>query len=132
MTGNPRFGDLGTVMMPVKSLDTVQPLYGLAAFAILITVVAIGQYAIALPILLVMLGKIAIDMSFHLWSLSVYRRWTGGTRAIGWPKAIVAALLEPFTFQLLRHAGAAWGWWTFLTGRQSWGRQNRRGIVAQG
>jgi len=32
----------------------------------------------------------------------------------------------------MRHAGAAWGWWTFLTGRQSWGKTSRGGIVAQG
>jgi cellulose synthase/poly-beta-1,6-N-acetylglucosamine synthase-like glycosyltransferase len=132
MTGNARFGALGKFMMPVKALDTLQPLYGLAAFAILIAVTAAGNFAVALPILLVMLAKIAVDMTFHLWSLSIYRRWTGGTHSISWPKAILAALLEPFSFQLMRHAGAAWGWWTFLTGRQSWGRQNRGGIIAQG
>jgi cellulose synthase/poly-beta-1,6-N-acetylglucosamine synthase-like glycosyltransferase len=132
MTGNPRFGALGKAMMPVKALDTLQPIYGLTAFAILIVFVAIGRFSVALPILIVMLVKIVIDMSFHLWSLHIYRRWTGATQSISWPKAICAALLEPFSFQLMRHAGAAWGWWTFLTGRQSWGRQNRGGIVAQG
>jgi cellulose synthase/poly-beta-1,6-N-acetylglucosamine synthase-like glycosyltransferase len=128
MTGNPRFGALGKAMMPVKALDTLQPIYGLTAFAILIIFVAIGRFSVALPILIVMLVKIIIDMTFHLWSLHIYRRWTGATQT----KAICAALLEPFSFQLMRHAGAAWGWWTFLTGRQSWGRQNRGGIVAQG
>lgn len=132
MTGNTRFGALGKAMMPVKALDTLQPVYGLTAFAILILFVVTGQFSVALPILIVMLIKIAIDMSFHLWSLHIYRRWTGGQEHISWGKAVAAALLEPFSFQLMRHAGAAWGWWTFLTGRQSWGRQNRRGIVAQG
>jgi cellulose synthase/poly-beta-1,6-N-acetylglucosamine synthase-like glycosyltransferase len=132
MTGNPRFGALGKAMMPVKALDTLQPIYGLTAFAILIVFVAIGRFSVALPILIVMLVKIAIDMTFHLWSLHIYRRWTGTSQSIGWPKAILAAFLEPFSFQLMRHAGAAWGWWTFLTGRQSWGRQNRAGITAQG
>ena len=132
MTGNARFGWLGTAMMPVKALDTLQPIYGLTAFAILIVLLAMGRFAVALPILLVMLAKIIIDMSFHLWSLSIYRRWTGSARSTGWVKAICAALLEPFSFQLLRHAGAAWGWWTFLTGQHSWGRQSRGGIVAQG
>ena len=132
MTGNPRFGALGTAMMPVKALDTLQPIYGLTAFAILIVFVAIGRFSVALPILIIMLVKIAIDMTFHLWSLHVYRRWTGATQSISWPKAVLAAVLEPFSFQLMRHAGAAWGWWTFLTGKQSWGRQNRGGITAQG
>ncbi len=132
MTGNSRFGALGTAMMPIKALDTLQPIYGLTAFAILIIFVVTAQFSIALPILIIMLIKIAIDMTFHLWSLHIYRLWTGATQSISWPKAILAALLEPFSFQLMRHAGAAWGWLTFLTGRQSWGKQNRGGIVAQG
>lgn len=132
MVGNPRFGALGTAMMPVKALDTLQPIYGLTAFIILIVFVAMGRFSIAFPILIVMLAKIVIDMSFHLWSLGIYRRWTQASERISWPKAVAAAVLEPFSFQLMRHAGAAWGWWTFLTGKQSWGRQNRGGIVAQG
>ena len=131
MTGNARFGFLGTLMMPIKALDTLQPLYGLAAFGILIAVIATKNFALALPILLVMIAKIIIDMAFHLWSLSVYRKWTGSAHNISWSKAVLAALLEPFSFQLMRHSGAAWGWFTFLTGRQSWGKQNRGGIVAQ-
>lgn len=131
MTGNGHYGWLGKVMMPVKALDTVQPLYGLAAFAILIGALVLGVVRIALPILIVMLVKICIDMTFHLWSLSIYRRWTGAGHSISWGRAVIAALLEPFTFQLIRHAGAAWGWWTFLTGRQTWGTQNRGGIIAQ-
>jgi cellulose synthase/poly-beta-1,6-N-acetylglucosamine synthase-like glycosyltransferase len=132
MVGNSRFGALGTAMMPVKALDTLQPIYGLTAFVILISLVALGRYSIAYPILIVMLVKIVIDLTFHLWSLGLYRRWTQASARISWPKAVFAAMLEPFTFQLMRHAGAAWGWWTFLTGKQSWGRQNRGGIVAQG
>ena len=33
MVGNRRYGSLGTSMLPVKALDTLQPLYGLTAFA---------------------------------------------------------------------------------------------------
>jgi cellulose synthase/poly-beta-1,6-N-acetylglucosamine synthase-like glycosyltransferase len=131
MTGNARFGYLGTLMMPIKALDTLQPIFGLAAFAVLIVLVVMGNFALALPILLVMLAKIIVDMAFHLWSLSVYRKWTGSMHSISWSKAVLAALLEPFSFQLMRHSGAAWGWFTFLTGRQSWGKQDRSGIMAQ-
>ena len=42
--------------------------------------------------------------------------------------AAIAAALEPFSFQLLRHAGAIWGWHAFLTGRETWGRQHRTAI----
>lgn len=130
MVGARRFGWLGTAMLPVKALDTVQPLYGLAAFAILIALVASGRFAVALPILVVMLAKIAIDLSFHLWSLGIYRRWTGQRDGLGLFPALIAAMLEPFSFQLLRHAGAVWGWHAFLSGRESWGRQPRTAIVA--
>lgn len=132
MVGNPRYGYLGTAMLPVKALDTFQPIYGVAAFAILVWLVAAGRFAIALPILLVMIAKIAIDLSFHLWSLSIYKRWTGQHRGLAIAPAILAAIAEPFSFQLLRHAGAIWGWYAFLTGRASWQRQQRTAIVAIG
>ena len=78
-----------------------------------------------------MIAKVIVDMAFHLWSLRLYRNWTGDGQSAGAGKAILAAFLEPFSFQLMRHAGAAWGWWTFLTGQHSWGRQSRGGILAQ-
>jgi cellulose synthase/poly-beta-1,6-N-acetylglucosamine synthase-like glycosyltransferase len=124
MIGNKRFGWLGAAHMPVKTLDTLQPIYGLTAFVILLYFVAIGKFLIALPILLVMLAKIAIDFTFHLWSLGIYARWTGQPRFKLRP-AVLAVFLEPFTFQLMRHAGATWGWWTFLTGDNRWGRKHR-------
>ena len=131
MTGNPNFGKLGTAMMPVKALDTLQPIYGLTAFALLVGFVSAGRYALALPILLVMIAKIIVDLTFHMWSLKLYRSWTGDLQSQGTGRAVLAAIVEPFSFQLLRHAGAAWGWWTFLTGQQTWGRQSRGGIMAQ-
>ncbi len=131
MTGNRRFGWLGIAMMPIKAIDTLQPIYGLTAFGLLIGFVAAGRYALALPILLVMIAKVIVDLIFHLWSLKLYCNWTGDMQSEGISKAILAAVFEPFSFQLMRHAGAAWGWWTFLTGQQSWGRQSRAGISAQ-
>lgn len=130
MVGARRFGWLGTAMLPVKALDTLQPIYGLAAFAILIALVVTGRFTVALPILIVMLVKIAIDLSFHLWSLGIYKKWTGQREGLGLFPALIAAILEPFSFQLLRHAGAVWGWHAFLTGRESWGRQQRTAIEA--
>jgi cellulose synthase/poly-beta-1,6-N-acetylglucosamine synthase-like glycosyltransferase len=128
MIGNPRFGALGTRMMPVKSLDTLQPIYGIAAFVILICLIATGTFRIALAILVVMIVKVVFDLAYHLWSLRLYARWTGQQDHLGWGRAILASFAEPFSFQLLRHAGAVWGWWTFLTGKESWGRQKRTAI----
>ena len=131
MVGNRRYGRLGTAMLPVKSLDRLQPIYGLAAFAILIVLIATGRFHLVLPVLLIMLAKVAIDLGFHLWSLGIYKRWTGQHEGLELGPALIASILEPFTFQLLRHAGAAWGWIAFLRGRETWIKQKRTAIGAR-
>jgi cellulose synthase/poly-beta-1,6-N-acetylglucosamine synthase-like glycosyltransferase len=130
MVGDRRYGWLGTLMLPVKAIDTLQPLYGLTAFVLLLFYAATRRLDIVAPVAVVIGTKIAIDIGFHLWSVHIYRRWLGDrTRAsFGW--ALVAALAEPFTFQLLRHTGAALGWIAFLTGQRQWGRQSRFGLDA--
>lgn len=129
MIGNTRYGALGTAMLPVKALDTVQPLYGLAAFGLLVAFAATGNLVIAVPIIIAMAAKVVIDLCYLLWSLYLYRKWTG--RRIGAGGALLAAIIEPVTFQLLRHVGAAWGWVVLLTGRQVWGASARGGIAAR-
>jgi cellulose synthase/poly-beta-1,6-N-acetylglucosamine synthase-like glycosyltransferase len=133
MIGNPKYGALGTAMLPVKALDTVQPLYGLAAFGLLIAFIVVGlrtgNFNIVWPVLIAMLVKVVIDLAWLLRSLVLYRRWTGHGEGMSAGGALLAAVLEPVSFQLLRHAGAAWGWWVFLTGRQVWGANAR---VAKG
>ncbi len=128
MIGNRRYGALGTAMLPVKALDTVQPLYGLAAFALLLFFIVTGNLTIALPVVIAMVAKVIFDLAWLLWSLRLYRRWTG--HSVGAGGALLAAIVEPFTFQLLRHAGAAWGWYVFLARRQIWGVADRRGMAA--
>ena len=128
MVGDRRHGWLGRLMLPVKAIDTLQPLYGLTAFALLVFYAATRRLDIVGPVAAVIGSKIAIDLAFHLWSVHLYRRWVGdaGRASLGW--ALAAAVIEPFTFQLLRHSGAALGWVSFLTGQRSWGRQSRFGL----
>jgi cellulose synthase/poly-beta-1,6-N-acetylglucosamine synthase-like glycosyltransferase len=128
MVGDARHGRLGTLMLPVKAIDTLQPLYGLTAFALLVFYAATRRLDIVAPVAAVIGAKIAIDLLFHLWSVHLYRRWVDDAcrASFGW--ALVAALVEPFTFQLLRHTGAALGWVSFLTGQRHWGRQTRFGL----
>jgi len=130
MVGNRRYGWLGLAMLPVKAADTVQPIYGLTALGLLVYFLVTGAFATVLAASSIMLAKIAIDLSFHLWSVVLYRRWTGEDRGSRLDHALVAALLEPFTFQVFRHAGAALGWWVFLTGRRSWGTESRFAAAA--
>ncbi len=130
MVGNRRYGWLGLLMLPVKAADTLQPLYGLTAFGLLVVSLAGGRTTLLAPVAGVIGLKIAIDFLFHLWSVHLYRRWAGPTARVGFGSALLASLVEPFSFQLLRHAGAALGWVTFLTGRRTWGVQQRLGLVA--
>ena len=130
MTGNRRYGALGMLMMPVKAIDTMQPVYGLTAFALLPVFLAGGKFAIALPAFGIIAVKIALDLGFHLWSVFLYRRWTGSRANSSFLVAMLAAIAEPFSFQLLRHFGAALGWLHFLRGGSNWGAQNRSGLLS--
>jgi cellulose synthase/poly-beta-1,6-N-acetylglucosamine synthase-like glycosyltransferase len=130
MIGNRRYGALGTLMLPVKAFDTVQPLYGLAAFGLLLAFLFGGKFTILLPVLAIILIKIAVDLAFQAWSVHLYRRWSGDRTSFS--MALLASMLEPFSFQLLRHAGAALGWLYFLLRRSEWGAQHRVGINSVG
>jgi cellulose synthase/poly-beta-1,6-N-acetylglucosamine synthase-like glycosyltransferase len=132
MVGNPRFGRLGTRMLVVKALDTAQPIYGLIGFVILVSLLARGHLPLAGAIVAVMLAKVLIDLTFHLWSIALYRRWTGQGDGLGIGPALIASFFEPFTFQLLRHAGACWGWIAFLSGGSGWGKQHRTALADVG
>ena len=62
-------------MLPIKALDTLQPIYGLVGFALLIAYVFTGRVSLLAPVGGVLLAKIALDFAFHLWSIHLYRRW---------------------------------------------------------
>ena len=125
MTGNPRFGSLGLAMMPVKALDTLQPIYGLTAFALLIGFLVQGRFGVLLPASGAMLVKIAIDQIYVVGAVILYRRWTEGAIKVSIRTALLCALIEPFSFQILRHLGAARGWVAILSGGLGWGGASR-------
>ncbi len=129
MVGDRRYGALGLAMLPVKAIDTLQPLYGLTAFALLCSFAVQGRLAILAPVGGVIAVKILVDFSFQLWAIHLYRCWTGDRRVASFAHAFIASIIEPFSFQLLRHLGAAWGWVVFLRGRQTWGSQQRAGAL---
>jgi len=130
MVGDRRYGWLGSLMLPIKAIDTLQPLYGLTAFVLLLAYLFEGRFAVLLPVSGIIATKIVIDLVFHLASVRWYRRWIGDSHRAGFGAALLAALAEPFSFQLLRHSGAALGWWSFLAGRSHWAQQNRQGLLA--
>jgi cellulose synthase/poly-beta-1,6-N-acetylglucosamine synthase-like glycosyltransferase len=131
MVGNPTYGRLGLMMLPVKAIDTFQPLYGLTGAALLLWYLVTGRTAMLLPIGGFIGAKILLDLCFHLWSLRIYGFWIGQRGRLHPLPAVLAALIEPFSFQLLRHTGAALGWVSFLSGTRSWGAQRQRhGVLA--
>lgn len=120
MVGNAQYQRLGTWMLPVKAADTMQPIYGLFAFALLLFYIVTGKAAVLIPVGGFIIGKIILDLAFHAWSIRLYRNWTGGHARLSFGWALLAAIIEPFSFQLLRHLGASWGWLRFFTGKRGW------------
>ena len=94
-------------------------------FIFLIYFLISGKLSLLASVLVVIGIKIIIDLVFHSWSVYLYKRWTNDSAQPKFSLAIAAAILEPFTFQLLRHLGAAMGWYYFLVGRKTWGKQVR-------
>jgi cellulose synthase/poly-beta-1,6-N-acetylglucosamine synthase-like glycosyltransferase len=128
MVGDRRLGALGTVMLPVKALDTLQPIYGLTALGLLGFFIADGRSDILVPVLLIVAVKLVIDVWFQLWSLRRYRRWVGDPHRGSVAGTAGAALVGAVSFQVLLQLGAVLGWVAFLSRAQSWGRQRRFGI----
>lgn len=120
MVGASKYARVGTLMLPVKAVDTMQPIYGLCAFALLIWYILTGKFWVLIPAGGFIIGKIILDLAFHAWSIRLYRNWVGGDTKVSFGVALLAAVVEPFSFQLLRHLGAAWGWVRFVTGAKSW------------
>jgi len=129
MVGDRRFGTLGTIMLPVKAVDTVAPLYGLTGAALLIVFLSRQRYDVLGPVLLIIVGKIAVDAAVAVWSVRRYRRWIADPGYGGLISAAVATVLEPLSYALLLQTGALLGWLAFLRGTQQWGRQQRFGMT---
>jgi glycosyltransferase involved in cell wall biosynthesis len=132
MIGARRFGALGLAMMPVKAIDTLQPIYGLVGLALLVGFLVTGRLGDFAPALGLMIGKIGLDVANMALLLAAFRRWTGGRAVPGLARGVLCLILEPFSFQILRHLGAAWGWVSVLTGGMAWGRSPRPAAHAPG
>lgn len=125
MVGDPRYGRLGTRMLPIKACDTMEPLYGLAGILLLVVFAALGRFGTVVLVLAVIGAKMLLDLVFYAWSLALCRRWLGERARVEHGSPVLVALAEPFTFQVLRQAGAVLGWLTFLSGERDWARTAR-------
>jgi len=130
MIANPAYGAVGTLMLPYKMFDTLQPLFGITAFVLLLGFL-FGRQPVLIPVLIVIAVKLAIDFAFLLWGVSFYNRWKRQPATPRqWVLAGAAALTEPFFFQVLRHSGAMLGWFAVLSNRVDWVPQRDGGGTA--
>jgi hypothetical protein len=107
-------------MLPLKVLDTLQPLFGLSAFLLLVVFV-LRRETVLTAVATIIAIKVVIDFVFLLWGASFYNRWSGRhSTPRQWLMTGLAALTEPLFFQLLRHTGALLGWFAVLTKRVDW------------
>ena len=120
MHGNPRYGAVGKLMLPIKEADTLQPVFGITAFILLIAFL-FSSSSFQLQIFWVIGAKLVIDFIYHMWAIRLYHRWLRIPVATStWVMATLSTLAEPFSFQILRHLGAVWGWIILFTGQREW------------
>ncbi len=123
MVGNPRYGAVGTFMLPIKSADTLEPVYGLMAYALAAKMVLTGGRMTALAWWILSPG-LALNFLTLLGFILLYQKWQGTKlTARECLLAFAATILEPFGFRLLRHAAALTGWIGFLEGTSDWAPQ---------
>jgi len=126
MVGNPAYASVGRLMLPLKVIDTLQPVFGVTAFVLLL-IFAFDKQSVLGPVLWVIGVKLVIDFVFLLWGLSFYNGWKGQrSTPREWVLAGLAALTEPFCFQLMRHCGALLGWFAVLKQRVDWMPERRQ------
>ena len=120
MHGNARYGAVGKLMLPIKEADTLQPVFGITAFILLISFL-FSSSSFQLQIFWVIGAKLVIDFIYHMWAIRLYHRWLRIPVAPStWVMATLSTLAEPFSFQILRHLGAVWGWIILFTGQREW------------
>ena len=120
MIGNRQYKYVGRFMLPIKTFDTLQPIFGLIALFLLINFLH-TDVEIALHVIFIILIKLLIDYCFHFWSLAKYHTWLGqNIPRHRWWQATLCCLADPFFFQPLRHISALIGWSMILTNKVSW------------
>lgn len=112
-----RAGLLGLVMLPIKTIDLLLPLYGLFAIAVLVAFLLFG-FAVAPVIIWALAIKLVLDLLTAAVAIRLTRRWAG--RAPGMFGVLAATACEPFLYQGLRQFAALLGWISFLRRRTTW------------
>ena len=117
LIARPGSGLLGWLMLPLKTVDLLLPLYGLFAVAVLVAFLLFG-FGLDRVIIIVLAAKVGFDLTLTWLVVRLTRRWTGQTISTG--GVLAATVLEPLAFQGLRQLGALLGWISFLRRRSTW------------
>jgi cellulose synthase/poly-beta-1,6-N-acetylglucosamine synthase-like glycosyltransferase len=126
LLGSPEYKNFGILMLPVKSVDTLQPLYGLVALYGLAAIFFIEQ-EIHPFITAALLFKIILDYGYHFYGLYLYNKWQKRSVPLHfWVQSMIVTISEPLLFQPLRHIGALFGWFVFLTNKNEWTAQREK------
>ncbi|MBV1707212.1 MAG: glycosyltransferase family 2 protein [Hyphomicrobiales bacterium] len=125
MVGERRYGRLGLVMLPITAIESLQGLYGLFSLGFLLFYLVTGRWSILLPVGALIIAKTCLDIAFHAWAVIIYRRWTAKASSLSPLVAVLVALIEPYSFQVLRNSASAWGWEFMLSGKVEWGVPDR-------
>lgn len=124
MVANRKYGAVGSFMLPIKTIDAIQPFIGAISLGLLIYFFIAGKTAVLWIILWVFASKLLVDLIFNLWGATNYYRWTARPmHGKDFVNIIMASLLAPFSFQFLRLFSACLGWWIFIRKRQDWLQQ---------
>ena len=130
MVGDRHYGRLGLLMLPITAIESLQALYGLFAFGFLLFYLATGRWSMIVPVGGLLFAKLCADIGFQAWAVMLYRRWLNRPTRLGPMQAIIIALVEPVTFQMVRNLAATWGWIYMLSGKGEWGVQDRSAHAA--
>lgn len=125
MVGSSAFGPVGKIMLPIKSIDTLQPLYGLVSLYAL-AIIFISDKKLHPAIITALIFKISLDYVYHFYGLFLYTKWQEQKVPKSfWFQSVLVTFCEPIFFQPLRHVGASLGWYVFLTNRNEWTAQRQ-------
>ena len=129
LVGSAQHGRFGTFHLPVKTIDMLLPVYGLAATVTLVLLLVFG-YGLDVRILAVVFAKLLFDLACYARCIQLFETWQGRRPMAGlYGRALAATLLEPVCFQLLRQLGAVMGWLAYLRGRIDW-QSTRSGVIS--
>ena len=121
MVANRKYGVIGKLMLPIKSIDAIQPLIGLVALLLLLYFVVIAKTQVLLIIAALFTAKLLLDLVLNIGGYLHYRQWVACHMYLpSLSSVILATILAPFSFQFLRLFSACLGWWIFLVKRYDW------------